>query len=1120
MIPLKLEIEGFLSYRERQEIDFEELLKTKIFLIQGHTGAGKSSILDAIIFALYGKIPRFGDRTKKELFINHDSDIARVSFTFKMREPRKTEYTTYKITRVVGRGERMRVEIKYKTENGFIPYKSSVQGFHSHLRDKNEVIEKEIIGMPYKVFTKSVVLPQGKFMEFLTATASQKSEIIMNMTNIGEIIDAVGKLASEELREKKGRFTEMQRRLQEDFKDVSDERISALKKEKDKIKKLIEKQEKYKGDIEREIENLRNKEKDYENHINFLGSMLSDLSKAHSTIKEISDENEKLRSMEDELEKARGLSELMEQVYALMTREDGITKNTGELRFLQGEIAEVLNPLRNIKEYIKSISSKRGEMEESLKELQEAKINLKEIHKKLEEYGRSDPKVLEEVISIIQDILVVDKDIKKITDEKKKVLRDIEKAERILKENRENLKEKEDKRDSIRQEIDSLNLKINEINEKIEKLKIIAPAGVIRRKLKDGEMCPVCGSIFRKEKAPLIDDEEIKDELSHLEEEKSLLEKKLKNSLEEMREIERIIGTLQGMVQSKQNEISEKYKELKEKEKELSEREREREYLVSELRKYEDRVPELEEDPLADTPTDIFSEQFISELKKRKEEIEKLERKRIELGSKVEFLENTISFIENDISEVRKRLEEEISHVEEKQDIFQRIKTHISGIKDEAQKIRNEIQKKIAENGISDAILPNRNSILSPFEKMERACDERIGQAENINLQIRKINFISSGETEKNISDDVSSIIKIIENFKESVKRLCDGIDNFVKKFDNRRQEARERYDQKKEECDRVKNFLREKQGELKNILAEISAMGEELMKILDEKSRCEEDISQYRDRFSVYYYRGFEKLTSELDNTGKISAFLVELSEFLRKLEKLFTEKLDEIRKKIELRERERRGIEAELSELNTHLGKVEKDLEDMKRRIEEMKKLKRDTEELKEEINVLEIIHGDFSVSRKDISFKDFVMSYLLEGIVERASEILEELTGRYSFKIDSRGKDIKVVDKLYGELERDISGLSGGELFLASLSLSFALSSFLSSEKLSRIECFFIDEGFGSLDNDSIHTVINALEKLASHGIILGIISHVESMQNIGTFSRLTVWRDGKVSRVSIA
>ena len=1118
MIPLKLEIEGFLSYKEKQEIDFEELLKTKIFLIQGHTGAGKSSILDAIIFALYGKIPRFGDRTKKELFINHDSDVARVSFTFKMREPRKTKYTAYKITRVVGKEERMRVEIKYKTDDGFIPYKSAVQGIHSHLRDKNEVIEKEIIGMPYKVFTKSVVLPQGKFMEFLTATASQKSEIIMNMTNIGEIIDAVGKYASEELREKKGRFTEIQRRLQEDFKDVSDEKISKLKKEKDEIEKLIKEQQKHKRDVEKEIEVLRNKEKDYENHMNFLGNMLSDLSVAFSTIKEISNENEKLRVMEAELEKTRMLSELMEHVYELLTDENGITKNVKELRLLQQEISDILNSLKNIKDDMNDILSKRGRLEKSFKELEEAEGNLKKIHKKLEEYGHSDTKVLEEVISIIQDILAVDKEMKKISAEKEKILKDIEKSNQTLAKNEKELSEKQKEKSRIQQEINSFNREIDEVNEKIEKLKVIAPASVIRQKLKDGEMCPVCGNVFRKEKAHLIDDIEIKNKLFHLERERSSLEEKLENSLEEMRKIERIIGTLQGVLQSEQNKISEKHKELKEKEKELSEKEKEREYLISELKKYEDMVPELEEDPLAGTPADIFSKQFISELKRRKDEIEKLEKERIKLEKEVDSLKKTVSLFEDDISKTKKRLEDRISHLEESWYIFRQVKAHVSGIKEQAWKIRDKIHRKITEDGISDVALPGGNSIFSPFEKMVYACDERIRQVEDINSQIGKLSFGPEEFMRKNTPDDISHIIQVIESFRESVKRLCDGVDNFVKKFDNRRKEVREKYDQKKEEYDRTKNFLREKQGELKNLLGRISAMGQELMRILDEKND-EKDISQHRDRFSVYYYGGVEKLSSELDDAGKISVFLEELSEFIRKLRELFSEKLDEIRKKSELHEKEKRDIDAKLSELNTQLGKVERDLEDMKQKIEEMEKLKQDAETLKEEINVLEIIHGDFSVSRKDISFKDFVMGYLLEGIVERASEILEELTGRYSFKIDSRGKDVRVVDKLYGERERDISSLSGGELFLASLSLSFALSSFLSSEKLSRIECFFIDEGFGSLDNDSIHTVLNALEKLASYGIFLGIISHVESMQNIGTFSRLSVRRDEKTSRVSI-
>ena len=125
------------------------------------------------------------------------------------------------------------------------------------------------------------------------------------------------------------------------------------------------------------------------------------------------------------------------------------------------------------------------------------------------------------------------------------------------------------------------------------------------------------------------------------------------------------------------------------------------------------------------------------------------------------------------------------------------------------------------------------------------------------------------------------------------------------------------------------------------------------------------------------------------------------------------------------------------------------------------------------------------------------EFVAEEYLQTVAINASNRLLSLTdGRYFLRYDS---GFFVGDNFNGGNLRGVYTLSGGETFLVSLSLALALSAEICARSLRPIEFFFLDEGFGTLDERLIDTVMDSLERLKSENFSIGIISHVEELKH---------------------
>lgn len=181
MKPIRLTMQAFGSYGEKTEIDFQK--GGDFFLISGDTGSGKSTIFDAMMFALYGEVSTNGSGKENELlsqFVDVRNDKPVVSLVFTAHQHGQEE--TYKITRTprhIRPAKRTGAKQQEEGETAELLMPDGSQ-YPSKLSDTNRKIE-EIVGLTADQFRKVVMIAQGEFMDFLRAGSKEKTELLRDL---------------------------------------------------------------------------------------------------------------------------------------------------------------------------------------------------------------------------------------------------------------------------------------------------------------------------------------------------------------------------------------------------------------------------------------------------------------------------------------------------------------------------------------------------------------------------------------------------------------------------------------------------------------------------------------------------------------------------------------------------------------------------------------------------------------------------------------------------------------------------------------------------------------------------------------------------------------------------
>ncbi|UXJ04128.1 SbcC/MukB-like Walker B domain-containing protein [Morganella morganii] len=127
----------------------------------------------------------------------------------------------------------------------------------------------------------------------------------------------------------------------------------------------------------------------------------------------------------------------------------------------------------------------------------------------------------------------------------------------------------------------------------------------------------------------------------------------------------------------------------------------------------------------------------------------------------------------------------------------------------------------------------------------------------------------------------------------------------------------------------------------------------------------------------------------------------------------------------------------------------------------------------------------------------FSRFAQGLTLDYLIHLANRRLEKLHGRYVLQRKTADSlELQITDTWQADTQRDTKTLSGGETFLVSLALALALSDLVSHK--TQIESLFLDEGFGTLDQETLDIALDALDNLNATGKTIGVISHIEAMK----------------------
>ena len=188
MRPVRLEMAGFGAFREPTVIDFSDV---EYLALVGPTGSGKSTVIDAMCFALYGSVPRYAHQGRVGYVVTSGAAEARVSFTFDAGGRR---YTAARVVRRKPDGKAVTREARLEVATGDDPDQTEVLA--GSVTELDAAIAGPVLGMPFDHFTRCVVLPQGEFARFLSDKPRDRQDVLVSLLGL-ELYGRMGKRAND-----------------------------------------------------------------------------------------------------------------------------------------------------------------------------------------------------------------------------------------------------------------------------------------------------------------------------------------------------------------------------------------------------------------------------------------------------------------------------------------------------------------------------------------------------------------------------------------------------------------------------------------------------------------------------------------------------------------------------------------------------------------------------------------------------------------------------------------------------------------------------------------------------------------------------------------------------------
>ena len=1006
MKPLKLKMTAFGPYKESEMIDFADLKGNQLFVISGSTGSGKTTIFDAISFALYGSASG-SDRAEPR---NLRSDFADGNTHTSVEMEFEIHRKSYRILRQMSHvkaGNKSPTGERYEffevTDTGEVPCVE-----RQIVSEINRKVE-ELLGLTQNQFSQIVMLPQGEFRKLLTSETDNKEEILRKIFKTEPY-----KMISERLKGKKDAASEAygveERMLKNHISGIA----SALPARESELFKLIQRDH---INIHQVLDALDSEtvyysEKELRDEQR-CGAVFSKHAEKQATYYEAKKWNDRISELE---EKGRRLGQLNEQLPSIEEHERAVQK---------AERASLIEGLENLfKELQQSEKEKNRLFADAQKAEQQAVNALASAesvfaHEVEQEDGRNEVRrrlmQLESLLPAVQELASKQQELEEMAAAAKKSAADGKKAEAAWLDEKEACKELaaeialfETKLETfdekhaalaalneqcrVLMELTTLektqlrhitenNGKQSAYNAALEEYKGLEAswfgnqAQVLAAALHDGEACPVCGSTEH----PAIEDgghhEEVpKARLDAAKAQLNLVDGQYRDALAKMNAIE------EQVVQKR--------------------------LAVTDLGLVVEKAQELHTE---------------------------LEQNRRELDGEVKRLLS-------DKQQLRK-LKEQLTVKTEKADSLETTKTELVGKTqlqasafETAQAVFEQRLLSIPEEVRTMAVLNEKiKHIKDKKEQLERSWEEA-----QKSLQLAKEQFAATAV----------AVIHRSETAAEAAAKKDKALEQY--------REALQKSEFESEEAYKLAKMPEAARGELQR------------------------STQQFRQALHTAAQQAKE-LQEELSGRAKSDLSLLELEIGQLKVE--YEAAFGEWNQTKELKAAAS-GLTVKIIQASGKAAELEKQLNRI--------------------TDLYDMVRGQNSLK---ISFERYLQIEYLEQIIQSANERLKNLSnGQFylmrSDRQEARGKQsglgLDVYDAYTGQT-RDVKTLSGGEKFNASLCLALGMADVIQSFQGNvSIDTMFIDEGFGSLDEESLNKAIDTLIDLQKSGRIIGVISHVQELK----------------------
>ena len=1018
MRPIKLTISAFGPYASKQVIDFEELKGRNIFVISGKTGAGKTTIFDAISYALYGEAS--GESRETDSLRSHFADDNTETYVELEFELRGEKYTVNRVPKQKKKKARGEGYTEKSADATLTLPDGKVITKVKNVTDK--IIE--ILGITREQFKQIVMLAQGEFKKLLLADSVEREGIFRKIFNTYDFEKIQAELKDKAANLSKNR-TKSKHEMEINLKNIKGEHDIVIDEYVDfplvieKLKDLLERDNNI-------YKTLNEEGKEVDNKLQVKNQEKAIIETNNNLLKEkeiITKALEELLSKEDEYKnKAKAII-------------DG--KNAKEVKYIEDKLIETT----------KKLTKREEDYNLSLKNIDSLKLKQEEANKllQIEESKECDREKLSVEINNLNKL-----------------------EEKII-------------------ELDSLNNKVMHLKQSAENSKL----QIINNKKETEELKK------SKEEKEL----QLKD-IATLETKKVELESDIKaknKTLDEVRELFKVIRSFQNTYIEHNNKAKEykefevEYKKVKENYEKMDDlyKKEQAGILASKLQENEPcPVCGSTNHPNKATIKENLKIPTKEELKVAKENLDKLEKENLEKINNLTTLNsNKTTYLEqvnNHLSMLSATLNIDKTFNSETAKVVKNLGTELKSVID---KLKDELLKVIDKISLKEKIEKELNLITTTINEREQSLIKLEECEKNYTTELTQ-NITKIDEYKKEIPENITDLKTLNNLIEVKTKELNIGKEKLAKlRLEN-------------------ENLAKKLEGE-NSTSKEINKSIEELkLEIANNKANFNEAIKEQGfDNIQTYedaklQISMVESLEKEVENYNS------ELKLTKAKQEDIINKTKDIVFMDITTIDEEIRSIQNNKKELESKLRDLHSIIDNNKTVLKNVENLNIEFKEIEEEYKVVGEL-ADLANGKKApyISFERYILASYFEDIIEAANIRLEKMTGdRFSLirktskskGAGQKGLELEIYDN-YTDSSRDVSSLSGGESFKASLSLALGLSDIVQSNAGGvSLDTMFVDEGFGTLDPQSLDNAIDSLLELQRGGRLVGIISHVEELK----------------------